>query len=451
MPYMVTNGENTYILSSVLTKVLGKYKIGVAEFAGVDITITKGTATITSKVAEEGKNIFDISEEGTYTVTVSEDDTTIWTANVTVDEEKTVWAKGRVVNNLTWAQIHQACQGGYAQHMFSLKDRKTFVQSGSLFNNQEFYIQHFFVEGGKTQIQWGMVQATSTGYAINPKFYYFANGSASSSNTNSSEGGYKYSNFRLMCMRKDDEPYTQCQSLKQDGSSATTGIAWSDYKYSDTKQNVTFYTYTVSSDAATATESMTQISAWQEPSQETPVFVKGYWKNVGKISEADFNAGYFYTYESNVYTPASTYSSSTTYYGFYEKLQEDGTFYAGISSISDYLAPMELKQSCGKTRKKAIQTCVDYVTISSLGELMGQYLYGSIAGVNYPNYYGDPIGCNEHFDGCDGDTWYTNRNMWTRSVCAHGTSYFCYLYNYGYVSSSYVSSSYYARPGFRTL
>ena len=61
--------------------------------------------------------------------------------------------------------------------------------------------------------------------------------------------------------------------------------------------------------------------------------------SVGKLEESTFNSGNYYTFNSSkyLYTPATTYDSSTTYYGFFEALQKDGAFVSALSSINQYL------------------------------------------------------------------------------------------------------------------
>ena len=429
------------------------YTIRVAELPNVTITVDGVSKTSAGGVTEFSTTL------GSHTVTVSNGGTTIWTATVNITDVGAVYAKGRDINTLSWAEIHQTCQGGYAEHMFNIFDQKTYVDTNSIFNNYAFYIQHFFKVQGKTQIQWGMANCYSVNYSINPRYYWVTAADVWQTDTGnqnySSEGGWKYCVLRNNFLPAGTEVINQCQSLKPDTSTQTDGIAWSDYKYTDTQERAKFYVYNVSADTATATETMDEITEWQvPPGNNIPLFVAGYWKNCGTLTQEQFNTGRYYTYADNHYTPASSYVSGTTYYGFYKTLQEDGIFYGALKGIESYLAEMELKQSPGRTRKKAIQICYDKVTIPSLGELMGQYIQGEtpVSSIKAPSYYGDPVGCNEQFDaGRECKSWYLYQNLWTRSAYSDKSASFCYLYSAGNVANNIVYNSFRVRAGFRFL
>lgn len=413
--------------------------IRVAELPNVVITVdskSKTTDSTTGGILE-----FD-STTGTHTITASQNDTQIWTTTLTIEDKGVYYAKGRDINDLTWAEIHTTCQGGYADKMFNLLDEKTYVDRNSVFNNYKFYIQHFFKQqDGKVQIQWGM-----SSYFSGDGFNGWIN-----SNTYTAVGGWKYSMLRRYFLPAGTEIISYAISLNSDTSASATGTRWSDYKYTDTKERAKFYDYIINDSTAPYTEQMVEINEYRATSQSNPVFVAGYFKSVGKIDETTFNNGYYYESGSREYHPATTYNSGTTYYGFYRTLQNDGSIYKALSNINEYLVTMELKQGCGNT-KRAIQTCYDKVTIPSMGEIYGLYIYGTSFSSNIPSRFGDPIGCNERFDAFkDSRTWFSGNYVWTRSTDTGSSGQAIGLDALGQFNGNATANPHSVRPQFRTL
>ena len=185
--------------------------------------------------------------------------------------------------------------------------------------------------------------------------------------------------------------------------------------------------------------------------QYVALFVKGYFKSVGKITQDVFNSGYYYTFASNVYTRATTWSSSTTYYGFYETLQEDGIFYAGFkSTFGSHIVNKEMTGSAGRNTTTNLQTFSDPTNINSIEELFGlnrndKLVNGTAAtSANFYNIEGE----GEKYDVYN----YENRTLgdtyWTRSVYSNTSNGFCYVGNYGYCHGINVSTTCRVRPGF---
>lgn len=427
--------------------------IRTAELANVDITLSKdGTTIETKNTGAGGKVDFTVGEIGTYTVSTS-----TWSKDVIVEELNTiVKAYAGTLDNYTWEQIHEACQGGYASLMWKPKMQKTYAEGGSIYNNLKIMIRKITLSGGKNQIKWCLADKLSTSYNINPKFGYLTSSTAASwSNTYSNNGGMKYSAMEQRFKVQGEEVYSQAQGILPEDYSGTleTGVKPSGLYYTD--QNGTLckvYDYDKETDSFTETSEVIYTS----PSTASSgcKFIKGYFKSVGAVDETTFNSGYYYIYDAtyNVYTRATTYTSGTTYYGLYETLQEDGVFISGLSAIRQYLVKEERKASAGGAQQTYLSSFTDYANLLAVEEITGLYRGLTLpSGMNATSANAYNIaGEGEKEEGFDFETQTTGNIYWTRSTYSNSASYFCNIFNYGYIYNYNVDNTYGVRVSFTT-
>ena len=125
-------------------------------------------------------------------------------------------------------------------------------------------------------------------------------------NTYSNNGGYKYTNLRRQMQLTGEETWSQATSLKPDDNlDLVGGIFLSDFKYSDTGVIADIYDYDKETDTMSVASGL--YTGTQANVRINIQFVKGYFKNVGTLSEVDFNNGFYYTFASNLYTTATTW------------------------------------------------------------------------------------------------------------------------------------------------
>ena len=433
--------------------------IRVAELPNTSITLSKDGQTIETlnTGANGGEVDFSVDEIGTYNISATNTNMT-WNKDVVVNALNiTVIPFAGGVANYTFAQIHEACQGGYAHLMFKAKEQWTYVESGSIYNNLKIMIRKITLSGGKNQIKWCLADKLSTSYNINPKFGYLSSSTAASwSNTYSNNGGMKYSAMEQRFKVQGEEVYSQAQGLLPEDYSGTleTGVKPSGLYYTD--QNGTLckvYDYDKATDSFTEASEVIYTSS--STAQSGCKFIKGYFKSVGAIDVATFNSGYYYTYDSTnfVYTRATTYASGTTYYGLYETLQEDGVFIAGLGAIRQYLVKEERKASAGGTQQTYLSSFTDYANLLAVEEITGLYrgltLPSGVAATsaNAYNLHGE----GEKEEGFDFETQTTGNTYWTRSAFSTGAGNFCYISYFGYINISNVNSTSGVRAGFTTL
>lgn len=445
------NGKNVNLFAGKTNTQSGATIIKVADLAGVtfqlldvDLNVLQTATTTSTKHSIS----FSVSSTGVYFVkNVTKD----WIKSVEV-KDIGVWyvAKDDILDTYTLAELHQICQEGLASAMFTPGSKLLIQDTSSIYNNQYVFIEHIEqMADGKERIHFRNLNTYSATYAINPQYSYLKTNTATSFTTSqySSEGGFKYCNLRQKFQAQGEETWSQATGIIPDTSTISTGIKFSQIYYTDGNGKTSgLYQYDQSND------DMILLDAFPETqTQYVALFVKGYFKSVGKITQDVFNSGYYYTFASNVYTRATSYSSSTTYYGFYETLQEDGIFYAGYKSLfGAYMVKKEMVGAVGRTNTTDTHTFSDYANINSIEEMFGlnrnkKLINGTAAtSANFYNIEGE----GEKYDVYNYENRTLGADYWTRSVYTGNSNYFCFVSNSGYCSYYYVSSAYRVRPGF---
>lgn len=430
--------------------------IRVAELPNTSITLSKDGQTIeTLNTGESGGEVdFSVDEIGTYNISATNTNIS-WNKDVVVDALNiTVIPFAGSLDDYSWEQIHEACQGGYASLMWKPKMQKTYVDSGSIYNNLKIMIIKITLSGGKNQIKWCLANRLSTGYNINPKFGYLSDpDNIVWFKTYSNNGGMKYSAMEQRFKVQGEEVYSQAQGILPEDYSGTleTGVKPSELCYTD--QNGALckvYDYDKATDSFTEAIKFVYIN--DSDAQPKCKFIKGYFKSVGAIDVATFNSGYYYTYDSTnfVYTRATTYTSETTYYGLYETLQEDGVFIAGLSAIRQYLVKEERKASAGGSYQRYLSSFTDYANLLAVEEITGLYIGLTLpSGMEARTY--NIAGEGEKEEGFDFKTQTTGSVYWTRSSNYENATNFCSIIPTGGINSSTVYTNMGVRVGFTTL
>lgn len=450
------------LIDLVQTKQSGNnaIRIDCAELPNRTLTLYKIADTGDIKVEEKstgdsgGKVSFFVSEIGKYKIECLWFDE-IWTSDTIEINDIGVYniKSGKGLANYTPAEMHTALQGGYFSIMFDLQDTFTLVKSGNILNNHKFFIEKITkTNDGKEIADFRMANQYSGGrYNINPRYAYLKTASTTLwIDDFSSSGGYKYSEMRKRMMKMGEAVYSQAQSIKPDDSSVVDGIPFSQMKYTDTSTTSAIYSYDEAADT------FTPLTSWQAISNGTTYFVKGYFKNVGAIDENTFNDGNYYTYNTRnyVYTPATTYTSGTTYYGFYETLQEDGIFANALneSGFGSNLVRFNDKASVGLTQTNCVSEFNDFADIPAVEEITGTnratILMSGQSGtsINSYNIVGEGTkkpAYNEF------SIQATGSNYWSRSAYSISTGYFCNVYHNGHIGGDAVYYTYEVRLGFR--
>lgn len=420
-----------------------KYKITTAELPNTTINLSLGGSIVQTKTTDSttgGKVSFDITDTGTYTVTALNGDTELWSNTVVVDNiGEYIVKSGKALNNYTPAEMHTALQGGYFSTMFNLKDSITLIKTNNILNNYKFFVEQISQTSDEKEIvDFRMASTYSSSYQINERYAYLASAEATSWSIKASNiGGYKYCKVRQTMMETADIIYMQATGIKPDNSTISDGILFSQIKYTNNGNVSPVYSYD------RATDTMTAVTTWQDMEAGGTYFVKGYFKNVGTIDEETFNNGIYYTYSSNiyVYTPAITYINGTTYYGFYETLQEDGIFVNALktSDFGSNLVKFNDKASAGGIDSYTNEFS-DYVDISACEEITGinkdTILMSGKAATNIHSYNISGEGLKKpSYDEFSIQT--VGDSYWTRSASTYASWYFCLISLYGEIISSY--------------
>ena len=422
----------------------GSSAIMVAELPNVALSIKNSSGVVLDTKntgSTGGVVIFSVSGNGTYTVVASDNNgTELWTKDIIIDGVGTYNCKtGKPLNDYTWAEINTASVGGYAKYMWSVGDGKTFVSTGSIFNNYEFIIIGF---GHDTLASDGVSKAgisfmmkkyySGTSYNINLKLYL--NGSSTYRNM----GGYRSSLMRQRSLPQGSEIYSQA-------SGVTTELLASGFRYADGTL-CPLYSYDESTDTYT--------EATGETFSTSKVYhVKGYYKKLGTIEEAEFVEGKHFIYSSNGYTVPSAWESGVEYYAIYQTLQEDGVFYSALSEIMQYIKPIQKTQSTGNS-KTTLSTTTERVWHLAVEEVFGinkdSKLDSGSSGTSASAYNASGEGSiYDYFKNeyklskiALGNTW------WTRSPYTSNINYWNYVYNNGYISNYTVNNTHTVRPCF---
>lgn len=431
--------------STIDVTINGSSAIICAELPNTKLKLYNSAETLLdTKITDATKGgvvTFSVSANGTYTIKAfSSDDTELWTNTITISEVGTYNVKtGKALNDYTWAEINTASTQGYARFMWSLGDYKTLEQTGSILNNYQFIIIGFrhdvLASDGTTKagITFKMKKYyTGSTYNINPKIYL--NGSSTYRNI----GGLRSSLMRQRFQAQGEECYSQASSI-------TAELLASGLIYAD-GTNCPLYSY----DEETDTYSV----ATSETFNTSKVYhIKGCYKSIGQIEEADFVVGKHLTYSSNGYEIPSAWVSGTTYYCIYPTLQEDGAFYNALSSIIQYIKPVKKTQTCGNA-KTNLCTTVEKIWMLSVEEIHGVNRTSTLDSGNLATSANAYNGAGE---GQIYQYFKENYNLgkialgnpwWTRSPHTYYNSIWNYIYNLGYINYSTVYYTYYVCPCF---
>lgn len=431
--------------STIDVTINGSSAIICAELPNTKLKLYNSAETLLdTKITDATKGgvvTFSVSANGTYTIKAfSSDDTELWTNTITISEVGTYNVKtGKALNDYTWAEINTASTQGYARFMWSLGDYKTLEQTGSILNNYKFIIIGFrhdiLASDGTTKagITFKMKKYyTGSTYNINPKIYL--NGSSTYRNT----GGLRSSLMRQRFQAQGEECYSQASSI-------TAELLASGLTYAD-GTNCPLYSY----DEATDTYSV----ATSETFNTSKVYhIKGCYKSIGQIEEADFVVGKHLTYSSNGYEIPSAWVSGTTYYCIYPTLQEDGAFYNALSSIIQYIKPVKKTQTCGNA-KTNLCTTVEKIWMLCAEEIWGenrttQSDQGStMTGAGFYNGAGEGNMYDYFKDFRFGKIASASSYWWTRSPNTNYSNNWNSVSSSGNISYTIVSSTYYVCPCF---
>lgn len=482
------NGEEVgVIVNSGSSGGGGSYQIQVADLPDRTIELSNSSGTISTKTTPAttgGIVTFDVENTGEYTVTVSDTTGTLWTNTVTVNEigiynvkvpdiygeNESVSITARyAMNRYTPSQLHTILQNGYFSKMFDVKSKWNYQDSGSIVNNYDFFVEKIEKTESGSEIAYMRLCYAISSYNINPYFAYMTSDAATSFNGYySSAGGYKYSVMRQRMMLQGETIYSQATGLKPSGNTTIadgTGIEFDKLYYTNGNGTTSgVYTYNPETDTFTQDSEITYFSSTSNAASGEK-FVKGYFKSVGTLTEEEFNAGYYYTYtgtnsSSNPprYTQATIYSSSTTYYGFYETLQENGVFYDAISSISQYLVKTDDLASTGLTNTTYISQTEDYVDLPCVEEITGINRSTKVWGNRNSSTTTSGISTNLYNIAGEGtkrpayddfQIQAVGTTYWTRSAYSNNANNFCCVSTNGYISNSIVYNSYGVRLGFK--
>ena len=411
--------------------------------------------TYTTPAVTGGPKTFSVPATGLYSIVATRNGAEVWRSYANVTGIGVFQAKAPL-QLYSKEEIHTICQGGYFSAMFAIRDEWTYTQTGSIVNNFVHFVKKIKMVNGKNRVAFGMKSKTSATYQINPYFAYLASSSATSfSSTYSNNGGYKYCDLRLKMLEAGAEGiYTQATGIKPTGSSIATGIEFDKIYYTDGGGRTSgVYTYDKEFDTFSQDTEMTYFSS-SSSAQSGVKFVKGYFTSVGTISQETFNAGYYYTRttvsQAFVYTQATSYSSSTTYYGFFETMQTDGAFVAAYSDIKQYLARRYDYSSAGGTQTQYVALTEDYIGIDCVEEITGlnrtMTLPSGSSATSASAY--NLANEGEKFEAYDFYLQTLGSDYWTRSTSSNSASSFCYINNYGYITNNNVYYSYGVRLGF---
>ena len=411
--------------------------------------------TYTTPATTGGPKTFSVPALGLYSVVATRSGAEVWRSYVNVTGVGTFLAKAPL-HLYSMAELDTICQNGYFSAMFEIRDEWTFTQTGSIANNFIHFVKRIRMVNGKNRVSFGMKKRTTATYQINNYFAYLSSASSTSfSATYSNNGGYKYCELRLKMLEAGaDDIYTQATGIKPTGSSIATGIEFDKIYYTDGGGKTSgVYTYNKDTDSFTQDNEYTFFSG-SSTAQTNVKFVKGYFTSVGQLTEEEFNAGYHYTRttvsNAPVYTLATTYSSSTTYYGFFETMQEDGIFLSAYSSIKQYFARRVDYASAGGTQTQFTTLTQDYVGIDCVEEITGlnrNTILPSGSSATSANAY-NLANEGDKFEAYDFYLQTLGQDYWTRSTYSNSAGNFCIIYTHGYIYNILVTTSSGVRLGF---
>ena len=418
--------------------------IMVAELPNVSLSIKNSSGVVLDTKntgSAGGVVIFSVSGNGTYTVIATNTDgTELWTNDIVVDGVGTYNCKtGKALNDYTWEEINTASTGGYAKYMWSVGDGKTFVSTGSIFNNYEFIIIGFehdtLASDGvsKAGITF-MMKKYYTGSLYNTNLSLYLNGSSTPRNV----GGYRSSLMRQRSLPQGSEIYSQA-------SGVTADLLASGFRYAD-DTICPLYSYDESTDTYT--------EATGETFSTSKVYhIKGYYKSLGTIEEADFVEGKHFIYSANGYTVPSAWASGTTYYVIYQTLQEDGVFYSALSEIMQYIKPVQKTQSTGN-KTTTLCTTTEKVWYLAVEEVFGINRNSKLdSGSSATSLYAyNPSGEGSIYDYFKNEYQLGKiaqvKSWWLRSPYTINYNHWQVASGNGYTSYDAVSNTHYVRPCF---
>lgn len=430
----------------------GAYQIVVGELPDTIIELYDGVTLLDTKTITNTKITFDVITPKTYTIKAIQSSVEVWTQNIEVGEIGIYICKsGKPLTDYTKEELSTLCQNKMISTMFSLKDKWTFTQVGSIANNNDFFIEEIIEEENFEAIRFRSVDGPSITFAWNPNFSYLTALDATTwANAYSNNGGYKYTDLRRQMQLIGEETWSQATSLKPDDNlDLDGGIFLNEFKYSDTGVVADIYDYDKETDTMSVASEL--YTGTQSNVRTNTQFVKGYFKNVGTLSEEDFNNGFYYTFASNLYTTATTWDGSTTYYGFYEFLQDDGIYANAFSSLQGNLIRFDDYSSAGGTQTTFLSNTQDYFNIPSVEEITGinrdTTLFSGLSGasVNARNIQGEGIK-KPAYDTFDIQT--TGREYWTRSTSSNNTTSACAIDTGGSIRTNNITVASRVRVGF---
>lgn len=434
-------------------------KIITAELENVDFVLTdsEGEQIGTASTGISGGEVtFNVSQIGTYKLYAYSGSTLLW-SNTSIVVDKVggiiVVPTTKDLNDYSWAEIHKACDKGFAHTMFGIGSIKTYVSAGSIYNNLKIFIENITTSGGKDYIDWRLANKLATSYYIQQRIAWITSNTASSWTTNYRNYGCgKYSEMQQRMKKTGDAVFSIATGILPDdfAGTITTGVKFSDLKYTDGTACAIF-----SYNSTTDTMTPLTTALLTAPSNNAIMLIEGYFDSVGTIDEPTFNSGVYYVYDGSnyIYTKADTYVSGTTYYGLFKTMRTDGVFYAGLSDIAQYLVRRSVYASAGGTQTSKVVELNDFVNLPCIEEMFGVNISTTLksgvgaANANAHNLVGEGSKLKVYDDWsylCIGSAY------WTRSTDGSAAHAFCGVGNVGSITGNYISIVYGVRVGFRT-
>lgn len=407
--------------------------------------------------AETGGAVnFAPTKTGVYSLVATRDGKIAWTKQVNVDNIGVFIAGAGNINDYTVEELGLACAYGYYNAMFRPKEEWIYSDETSAFHGLPFVLEQLQLNDGVTVVDFRLKAPYSKAtYMWNNYFTYLTPTATSFAATYSSAGGHKYSTMIQLMMKKGDEVYMQATGIKPDGSTISGGIEFSKLFY--TKGNgkkSALYTYNPAEDSMSE-DSEYSFHATADIAKTDVKFMKGYFAVATDIDIENFSASYYYTRatvsKAYVYTHATEYVEGTTYYGFYETMQEDGFFLQQLAKIRDYLVPFESYASTGLTNTTHVSKFENLVNILCVENFTGVNRSMKTAA----NVQATTLGCyniageGRKIDIYDYENTFVGVTEWTSSTYSYYTYTACCLSGNGSVSSSSVYYTGALRVGFR--
>lgn len=410
----------------------------------------------TTAAGTGGAVSFAPTKTGVYSLVATRDGKIAWSKQIVVDNIGVFIAGAGPINDYTIEQLGLACKYGYFNAMFKPTEEWTYNDEDSILNDLVFVIEQLKLDNGISVADFRLKAPYSkVTYKWNEYFAYLSSATATSFSAQySSAGGYKYSTVRQTMMKKGDEVYMQATGIKPDGSTVSGGIEFSKLFY--TKRNGEksgIYSYNPDEDAFTQDTAYEQLTS--STSQTNVKFMKGYFAVATDIDIENFSASYYYTRatvsKAYVYTHATEYVEGTTYYGFYETLQDDGVFLKALAKVRDYLVPFEDYSSTGLTNTTYVSKTEDLVNILCIEEFTGLNRTRQTAAGKQATamYFYNIAGEGNKIDIYNHERTFLGVDEWTRSTGSYNSITACYLHYYGSVNSNGVYYAYALRVGFR--